>query len=90
MRRYVIISVLVIVSTFLVHSWLISIGLFPTEASAQSIPIDQLFHVHLWMISPCEGVACCANTAFVISNVSNIIKTTLKLRGFFISGLFTR
>ena len=51
MRRYVIISVLVIVSTFLVHSWLISIGLFPTEASAQSIPIDQLFHVHLWMIS---------------------------------------
>jgi cytochrome c oxidase subunit 2 len=51
MRRYVIIFVLVIVSTFLVHSWLISIGLFPTEASAQSIPVDQLFYVHLWMIS---------------------------------------
>jgi cytochrome c oxidase subunit 2 len=51
MRRYVIISVLVIVSTYLVHTWLMSVGLFPTEASSQSIPIDQLFHVHLWMIS---------------------------------------
>jgi cytochrome c oxidase subunit 2 len=51
MRRYVIIFVLVIVSTLLIHSWLISIGLFPTEASAQSIPVDQLFHVHIWMIS---------------------------------------
>jgi cytochrome c oxidase subunit 2 len=51
MKRYVIIFVLVIVSTFLIHSWLISVGLFPTEASAQSIAIDQLFHVHLWIIS---------------------------------------
>jgi cytochrome c oxidase subunit 2 len=51
MKRYVIIFVLVIVSTFLIHSWLISVGLFPTEASAQSIAVDQLFHVHLWIIS---------------------------------------
>jgi cytochrome c oxidase subunit 2 len=51
MKRYVIIFVLVIVSTFLIHAWLLSIGLFPTEASTQSIPIDQLFHVHLWIIS---------------------------------------
>lgn len=51
MRRYVIILVLVIVSTFLIHTWLIRIGLFPVEASAQSVAVDQLFHVHLWMIS---------------------------------------
>lgn len=51
MRRYVIIFILVIISTFLVHTWLMSIGLFPAEASAQSIAVDQLFHVHLWLIS---------------------------------------
>ena len=31
MRRYVIILILVIVSTFLIHAWLISIGLFPPK-----------------------------------------------------------
>jgi cytochrome c oxidase subunit 2 len=51
MKRYVIIFILVIVFTFLIHTWLISIGLFPIEASAQSVAIDQLFHVHLWIIS---------------------------------------
>jgi cytochrome c oxidase subunit 2 len=51
MKRYVIIFILVIVSTFLIHAGLISIGLFPTEASAQSVAVDQLFHVHLWLIS---------------------------------------
>lgn len=51
MKRYVIIFILVIVSTFLIHTWLVSIGLFPIEASAQSVAIDQLFHVHLWLIS---------------------------------------
>ena len=51
MKRYVIIFILVIVCTFLIHAWLISIGLFPPEASAQSVPIDQLFNVHLWLIS---------------------------------------
>ncbi len=51
MKRYVIIFILVIVSTFFIHAWLMSIGLFPTEASAQSVAVDQLFHVHLWLIS---------------------------------------
>ncbi len=51
MRRYVVITVLVIVSTYLVHTFLMSIGLLPPEASAQAIPIDQLFHVHFWIIS---------------------------------------
>ncbi|MGE5122982.1 MAG: cytochrome c oxidase subunit II [Acidobacteriaceae bacterium] len=51
MKRYVIVFILTVVSTFLIHTGLISIGLFPVEASTQSIVVDQLFHVHLWMIS---------------------------------------
>jgi cytochrome c oxidase subunit 2 len=51
MRRYVIIFILVIISTYLIHLGLIHAGLFPVEASAQAIPIDKLFQVHLWMIS---------------------------------------
>ena len=51
MRRYVIIFVLVVISTFLIHAGLMAIGLFPRQASAQAIAVDQLFHVHLWIIS---------------------------------------
>jgi cytochrome c oxidase subunit 2 len=51
MKHYVIIFILVIVSTFLVHIGLVEAGLFPAEASAQAAPIDQLFRVHLWLIS---------------------------------------
>ncbi len=51
MRRYVIVTIFVIISTYLVHTFLINIGLLPSEASAQSIAIDKLFHVHFWIIS---------------------------------------
>jgi cytochrome c oxidase subunit 2 len=51
MRRYVIIFILVVVSTFVIHEWLILVHLFPNQASVQSIAVDQLFHVHLWIIS---------------------------------------
>lgn len=51
MRRYVTIFILVIVSTFVVHEWLMLVHLFPREASVQSIAVDQLFQVHLWIIS---------------------------------------
>ncbi len=51
MRRYVVITVLVLASTYLVHAYLLSIGLLPPAASAQAIPIDKLFQVHFWMIS---------------------------------------
>ena len=51
MRRYVTIFILVIVSTFVIHEWLMLVHLFPREASVQSIAVDQLFHVHLWIIS---------------------------------------
>lgn len=51
MRRYVTIFILVIVSTYLVGTGLLSIGLFPKEASAQAEAVDKLFHVHIWIIS---------------------------------------
>src|SRR5512135_730110 len=51
MRRYVFISVLVIVSTFVIHAALMAVHLFPRQASVQSVAVDQLFHVHLWVIS---------------------------------------
>ena len=51
MRRYVIIFILVILSTLLIHVWLVNVGLFPAEASSQAGPIDQLFRVHIWIIS---------------------------------------
>jgi len=51
MRRYVIIFILVVICTFVIHTGLISVGLFPKEASTQSIAIDKLFAVHLWIIS---------------------------------------
>jgi cytochrome c oxidase subunit II len=51
MRRYVTIFILVIASTFVVHEWLMLVHLFPKQASTQSVAVDQLFHVHLWVIS---------------------------------------
>jgi cytochrome c oxidase subunit 2 len=51
MRRYVVISILVIVSTYLIHAFLMRVGLLPPEASTQSIAVDNLFYVHYWMIS---------------------------------------
>ena len=51
MKPFVIIAILVIASTFLVHTGLINIGLLPVEASAQSVDIDKLFGIHLWLIS---------------------------------------
>jgi cytochrome c oxidase subunit II len=35
----------------LVHTGLMAVHLFPKEASIQSVAVDQLFHVHLWVIS---------------------------------------
>ncbi len=51
MKRYVIIFILVIVATLVIYTWLNNIGLFPVEASTQSVVVDQLFNVHLWLIS---------------------------------------
>ena len=51
MKHVVIITILVIASTFLIHTGLTNIGLLPVEASAQSVEIDQLFGLYTWMIS---------------------------------------
>ena len=51
MIHFVIITILVIASTFLIHTGLIAIHLLPPEASAQSIAVDQLFGVHFWLIA---------------------------------------
>jgi cytochrome c oxidase subunit 2 len=51
MKHVVIIIILVVASTFLIHTGLTNIGLLPAEASAQSVEIDQLFGVHIWLIS---------------------------------------
>ena len=51
MRHFVIVAVLVAISTFLVSALLTGIGLMPVEASAQAVTIDQLFTTHLYLIS---------------------------------------
>jgi cytochrome c oxidase subunit 2 len=51
MKHVVIIFVLVVACTFLIHTGLTNVGLLPTEASAQAAEIDQLFGIHIWLIS---------------------------------------
>jgi cytochrome c oxidase subunit 2 len=51
MKHVVIIVILVVASTFLIHTGLTNIGLLPAEASTQSVEIDQLFGIHIWLIS---------------------------------------
>lgn len=51
MKHVAIIVVLVVASTLLVYAGLNSIGLFPSQASAQAVTIDELFDLHIWLIS---------------------------------------
>jgi cytochrome c oxidase subunit 2 len=51
MKHFVIVAILVIISTFLVKVGLDAVGLLPVEASAQAVPIDRLFNVEFWLIS---------------------------------------
>ena len=51
MKHFVIVAILVIISTLLVKTGLDAAGLLPAEASAQAAPIDRLFNVHFWLIS---------------------------------------
>ncbi len=51
MKHFVIVAILVIISTLLVKTGLDAAGLLPVEASAQAAPIDRLFNVHFWLIS---------------------------------------
>ena len=51
MKHFVIVAILVILSTLLVKAGLDAVGLLPVQASAQAGPIDRLFDVHFWLIS---------------------------------------
>jgi cytochrome c oxidase subunit 2 len=51
MKHFIIIAVLVIASTFAIHTGLSSIGLLPVLASAQGVSIDQLFGIYIWAIA---------------------------------------
>jgi cytochrome c oxidase subunit 2 len=51
MIHFIIVGILVIVSTLLMGFGLINADLFPTQASEQAVAIDQLFHIHIWLIS---------------------------------------
>jgi cytochrome c oxidase subunit II len=51
MKHFVIVGVLVIISTVLVNTLLNSIALLPAAASREAGPIDQLFNTHFFFIS---------------------------------------
>jgi cytochrome c oxidase subunit II len=51
MKHFVVIFILVIASTFLVHTGLISAHLLPAQASLQALTVDEVFGIHMWLIS---------------------------------------
>lgn len=51
MKHFIIVAILVILCTVLVYTGLNSIGLLPVQASAQAVSIDNLFQVHIGLIS---------------------------------------
>jgi cytochrome c oxidase subunit 2 len=51
MKHFLIIAFLVIVSTFVIHAGLSSVGLLPALASAQGVSVDQLFRIYEWGIA---------------------------------------
>lgn len=51
MIHYIIVSVLVVVSTFLLRTLLLNIQLLPMQASTQAQTVDWLFGIHITMIS---------------------------------------
>ena len=51
MKHFVIVAILVVVCTILVYAGLNAIGLLPIQASEQAIVIDELFDVHIALIS---------------------------------------
>jgi len=51
MKHFIIVVILVVIFTVLVYAGLNSIGLLPVQASAQAISIDNLFQIHIGLIS---------------------------------------
>jgi cytochrome c oxidase subunit II len=50
-KHFAIVTVLVILSSVLVYYFLDNVGLFPVQASAEALIIDQLLNIHLLLIS---------------------------------------
>lgn len=50
-RHFVIASVLIVISTFVVYWVLDAVLLKPAAAVAEAIPIDQMFDQHIWLIA---------------------------------------
>ena len=48
MKRFVIVGIVIIASTFALHAGLIALHLFPEQASLQAVSIDQLFGIYIW------------------------------------------
>ena len=51
MIHYIIVSILVAISTFLIQYGLTHIRLLPAQASVQAETVDWLFGIHIWLIS---------------------------------------
>lgn len=51
MKHFIRVTIIVLLLTVGVGFGLQAIGLLPAQASAQSIPIDHLFKLHIWVIS---------------------------------------
>ena len=51
MKHFVVVGVLVVIVTLVVSFLLESVGLLPVQASAQAVPIDKLFGLHVRVIS---------------------------------------
>lgn len=51
MKHFIRVALLVAVLTVIVGFGLQAVGLMPELASAQGIPIDELFNLHIWVIS---------------------------------------
>jgi len=51
MKHFVVVAILVIASTFAVHTGLDRLGLLPVQASSQAVAVDHLFALQIWLIS---------------------------------------
>ena len=50
-KHYISVAILIVISTFILRGALKYFYRLPVAASAQAVPIDQMFNAHFWMIS---------------------------------------
>jgi cytochrome c oxidase subunit 2 len=50
-KHLVVVTILVVTSTYLVYTGLTSIGLLPNQASMQAVAVDEMLGIHIWLIS---------------------------------------